>query len=126
MKIVPGCARVPTPGKLGVPTDQGPEEAAVSSEFVGPLERGAERQRTSRRSVRMLVVESLGPLTVLGGAVWAVAQPYRIVFLERAGKGFYDYLVQPPLLVIAVGLVFALGIAPGIVEDLRSDGGPEG
>lgn len=98
----------------------------MSSEFVSPLERGAERERAARRSLRMLAVESLGPLTVLGGAVWAVAQPYRLVFLEPAGKGFYDFLIQPPLLVIAVGLVFALGIAPGIVEDMRSDGGPEG
>jgi hypothetical protein len=94
----------------------------VSSEFAGPLERGVEQDRTSRRSARMFAVESLGPLTVLGGAVWAVAQPYRIAFFEPAGKGFYDWLIQPPLLVIAVGLVFALGIAPGLVEDLRSDG----
>jgi hypothetical protein len=70
----------------------------------------------------MFAVESLGPLTVLGGAVWAILQPYRIAIFEPAGKGFYDWLIQPPLLVIVVGLVFALGIAPGLVEDLRSDG----
>lgn len=98
----------------------------MSSEFVSPLERGAERRQTSRRSARMLAVELLGPLTILGGAVWAIAQPYRIAFFEPAGKGFYDFLIQPPLLVIAVGLVFALGIAPGLVEDLRSNGGAEG
>jgi len=98
----------------------------MSSEFVGPLERGAERDQTARRSARTFAVESLGPLTVLGGAVWAIAQPYRIAFFEPAGKGFYDWLIQPPLLVIVVGLVFVLGIAPGIVEDLRSDGDTEG
>ncbi len=98
----------------------------MSSEYAGPLERGAERSRTARRSARMLAVESLGPLTILGGAVWAIAQPYRIVFLEPAGKGFYDYLIQPPLLVILVGLVFALGIAPGLIEDLRGEGDTEG
>ena len=63
---------------------------------------------------------------MLGGAVWAIAQPYRIAFLDREGKGLYDFLVQPPLLVIAVGLFFALVIAPGVVEDMRSDGGAEG
>jgi hypothetical protein len=74
----------------------------------------------------MLAIESIGPLTMLAGAVWAVAQPYRIVFLDREGKGLYDFLVQAPLLVIAVGLFFALVIAPGIVEDLRSDDDAEG
>ena len=66
-----------------------------------------------------------GPLTILGGIVWAIFQPYRIVFFDRAGKGFYDYLVQPPLLVIGVGLLFALAIAPGLIDDLRSARGTE-
>jgi hypothetical protein len=52
--------------------------------------------------------------------VWAIFQPYRLVFFDHAGKGFYDYLVQPPLLVIGVGLLFALVIAPGLLDDLRS------
>ena len=98
----------------------------MSTEYVGPLERAAERQRTSRPPLRMLAIESIGPLTMLGGAVWAIAQPYRIAFLDRAGKGLYDFLIQPPLLVIAVGLFFALVVAPGVVEDMRSDGDAEG
>jgi hypothetical protein len=54
---------------------------------------------------------------MLGGVVWAVAQPYRIVLLDRVGQGLYDYLFQPPILVIAVGLLFTVAIAPGLVED---------
>ena len=92
----------------------------MSSEIVGPLERASEREMVERRSGRALAIESLGPLTILGGIVWAIFQPYRIVFFDPAGKGFYDYLVQPPLLVIGVGLLFALAIAPGLIEDLRS------
>ena len=46
--------------------------------------------------------------------------------LNPQGKGFYDYLVQPPLLVVFVGLLFALLIAPGLVDDLREADGPEG
>lgn len=69
----------------------------------------------------MLAVQLLGPLTILAGLVWAVAQPYRIVLLEREGKGLYDLLVQPPLLVVAVGLGYALWIAPGLVADLEDD-----
>jgi hypothetical protein len=93
---------------------------SVSSEIVGPLERATEREGVGRRSGRALAIESIGPLTILGGIVWAIFQPYRIVFFEHAGKGVYDYLVQPPLLVIGVGLLFALAIAPGLLEDLRS------
>lgn len=97
----------------------------MSSEIVGSLERASERETVERRSVRMLAIEALGPLTILGGIVWAILQPYRIVFLDRDGKGFYDYLVQPPLLVIAVGLVFAIAVAPGLVDDLRSARGTQ-
>ena len=92
----------------------------MSSEIVGPLDRASERDTVERRSARALAIESLGPLTILGGIVWAIFQPYRIVFFDHAGKGFYDYLVQPPLLVIGVGLLFSLAIAPGLIEDLRS------
>jgi hypothetical protein len=92
----------------------------VSSEIVGPLDRASERERVERRSARALAVELLGPLTILAGVVWAIFQPYRIVFLDPAGKGFYDYLIEPPLLVIGVGLLFALAIAPGLIDDLRS------
>jgi len=97
----------------------------VSSEIVGPLDRASERETVERRSLRVLAIESLGPLTILGGVVWAIFQPYRIVFIDHAGKGFYDYLVQPPLLVIGVGLLFTLAIAPGLIADLRSSRGSQ-
>jgi hypothetical protein len=97
----------------------------VSSDIVGPLERATERDRVRSRAGRALSIESIGPLTILAGIVWAIFQPYRIVFFDHAGKGFYDYLVQPPLLVIGVGLLFALGVAPGLLEDLRSSDGAE-
>ena len=85
--------------------------------------RGDDAQRASaRRSPRALTIQLLGPLTALGGFVWAIAQPYRIVVLDREGRNLYDYLSQPPLLVIAVGLVFAFAIAPGLVEDLEAAG----
>ena len=97
----------------------------MSSEIVGPLDRAPERETVEYRSLRALAIESLGPLTILGGVLWTIFQPYRIVFFDRAGKGFYDYLVQAPLLVIGVGLLFALAIAPGLIDDLRSARGTE-
>src|SRR5262245_15498887 len=98
----------------------------MSSEYVGPLERAAKRHEVGRRSGRALALEFLGPVTILGGVVWAILQPYRIVFFDRAGKGFYDYLIQAPLLVIAVGLLFTFAIAPGLLEDLRTADDAEG
>lgn len=100
----------------------------MSSEFATSIPREEERQGTMRRPWRALAVQLLGPLTVLGGIVWAIAQPYRIVLLDRAGQGIYDYLFQAPLLVVLVGLAFTFCIAPGLVEDLEAEepGGPEG
>ena len=86
----------------------------MSSELVTTLE-----ARVSRRSLRAAAVGALGPLTVLGGIVWAAAQPYRLTILEPRGKGFWDLAVQPPLLVIAVGVVFALVVARGLLADLE-------
>jgi hypothetical protein len=99
----------------------------VSSGIVSNVSEHAARDRApaTRRDVRALAIVLLGPLVMLGGLVWAVAQPYRVTFLYPDGKGFYDHAVQPPLLVVAVGVVFALLIAPGLVEDLESeDRGP--
>ena len=95
----------------------------MSSEFVTTVPERATRRRsrTSRRQRRALAVLSLGPVTVLAGIVWAFVQPHRIAFLEPAGKGAYDFLVQPPLLVVLVGLVFSLAVAPGLVEDLEAE-----
>jgi hypothetical protein len=92
----------------------------MSSDIATSIRREDVRRGAGRRHARALAVQLLGPLTILGGIVWAIAQPYRIVFLDRAGQGFYDYLFQPPLLVAGVGLLFALAIAPGIVEDLET------
>jgi hypothetical protein len=91
----------------------------VSSEIATSIPREDEREGTVRRPWRALAVQLLGPLTILGGLVWAVAQPYRIVLLDRAGQGIYDYLFQAPLLVVLVGLAFTFLIAPGLVEDLE-------
>lgn len=89
-----------------------------SSEYAGELDRL--RRRTARRSGRALAIGALGPLTALGGLVWSVAQPYRVTLLHPRGEGLWDLAVQPPLLVIAVGLAFAFAIAPGILEDIQS------
>lgn len=100
----------------------------MSSEIATSIPREEAQEPVVRRPWRALVVQLLGPLTILGGIVWAIAQPYRIVLLDRAGQGIYDYLFQPPLLVVLVGLAFTFVVAPGLVEDLETEeqGGPAG
>jgi len=100
----------------------------VSSEIATSIRRRVTRRTRSdvRRQRRVVAVQLLGPLTIIAGLVWAIAQPYRIAFLHPEGKGVYDYLAQPPLLVVGVGLVFFFLVAPGLVEDLEKERrGPE-
>ena len=95
----------------------------MSSEIAtGIPERVARLRRpAARRQLRVVVIQLLGPLTILAGLVWAIAQPYRIAFLDPDGKGAYDFLVQPPLLVVLVGIGYATLIAPGLVRDLDTE-----
>jgi hypothetical protein len=81
----------------------------------------SERVAARRRSLRVRVVALLGPLTMLGGVGWAFLQPYRITLLHPHGQGFWWLLVEPPLLAVAVGIVFALFVAPGVIEDLEAE-----
>jgi hypothetical protein len=99
-------------GRYGVSSDiaTGIPEHAVSR-----------RSRVMGGHARAFAVQLLGPFTMLAGVVWAVAQPYRIAFLDPDGKGLYDYLAQPPLLVFLVGAAFSLVIAPGLVDDLEGE-----
>jgi hypothetical protein len=92
----------------------------VSSDIATSVPRDEARQGTARRPWRALAVQLLGPLTIVAGVVWGVAQPYRIV-LDRPGANLYDYLFQPPLLVILVGVVFTFLVAPGLVDDLGAE-----
>jgi hypothetical protein len=92
----------------------------VNSEIASSIPKEEALQAVERRPWRALAIQLLGPITIVVGLAWAVAQPYRIVFLERADRGVYDYLFQAPLLVVLVGLVYALAIAPGLIEDLEA------
>ncbi len=80
-----------------------------------------ERAAARTRSARARAVGLLGPLTMLGGVVWAFLQPYRVTLLHPHGQGFWWLVVEPPLLVVGVGIVFALFVAPGLIEDLAED-----
>jgi len=85
----------------------------VNAELVTELEVRA------HLTARARIVSALGPLTALAGIGWALLQPYRITLLHPRGQTFL--FVEPPLLVIAVGLFFHFVIAPGLLEDLEDE-----
>jgi hypothetical protein len=87
----------------------------VNAELVSELEVPV------RRSVRARAVSALGPLTVVGGIVWALLQPYRVTVLHPHGESFWWLAVEPPLLVIAVGLLFHFAVLPALLADLQED-----
>ena len=88
----------------------------MNAEFVSELEAPA---RSTTRAARL--VSALGPVTALTGVVWAIVQPYRITLLHPHGESFWWLFVQPPLLVIAVGLLFHFVVLPGLLEDLEEE-----
>ena len=70
-----------------------------------------------RRSIRARVVRTLGPLTVAGGLVWALLQPYRVTLLHPHGESFWWLAVEPPLThsvlpSLEVGVSFGRAMSP--------------
>ena len=66
---------------------------------------------------------AFGPLTVTAGLAWAVLQPYRLTLLHPNHQGFWWLVVEPPLLVAAAGLFFALTVARPLIADLEERDG---
>jgi hypothetical protein len=89
--------------------------SSLSTEAVAP----------SVASARARWIGSLGPLTVVAGIVWALLQPYRLTLLHPRGEEFWFLAVQPPLLVIAAGIVFAVFVARPLVADLEGGAADE-
>jgi hypothetical protein len=73
------------------------------------------------RSLRVRLIGLLGPATAVGGIAWAFVQPYRITLLHPLGEGFWWLLVEPPLLVVAVGMLFSVVVARPLLADLEGD-----
>jgi len=74
----------------------------------------------TQRSRRARAVSLLGPLTVFAGFLWAIAQPYRITLLHPHHQGFWWLVIEPPLLVVAAGVAFALVVARPLLADLEA------
>jgi hypothetical protein len=96
----------------------------VNAELVHQLEHAepARAERALSLAARLRIIRLLGPVTMLAGIAWALAQPYRITLLHPSGQGFWWLVSEPPLYVVAAGLVFRFLIAPGLIEDLEEVG----
>jgi hypothetical protein len=79
----------------------------------------SERAAVRHWTARARLISTLGPATMLGGVLWAFLQPYRITLLHPHGQGFWWLAIEPPLLVVIAGIVFAFFVAPGVIEDLE-------
>ena len=72
-------------------------------------------------SARARAVALIGPLTAVAGIGWAILQPYRLTLLHPHGQGFWFLVVEPPLLVIGAGILFAFFVARPLAADLEDD-----
>jgi len=96
----------------------------MSAEFaheLKQLQETADARESLSRTARARIVLALGPVTALGGALWAVLQPWRLTLLHPGGQGVWWLLAEPQLWVIGVGIVFRLVVAPGVADDLLED-----
>jgi hypothetical protein len=71
-------------------------------------------------SIRARVVSLLGPTTVAAGLIWGILQPWRVTLLHPRGQGFWWLVLEPPLLVAAAGVIFALVVARPLLSDLEA------
>jgi hypothetical protein len=74
---------------------------------------------TVARTARMKIVSAIGPTVVTAGLIWAILQPYRVALLHPRGQGLWWLVIEPPVLVIGAGIVFALLVARPLLADLE-------
>jgi hypothetical protein len=51
--------------------------------------------------------------------IWGILQPWRLTFMHPRGQGFWWLVFEPPLLVAAAGVIFALVVARPLLSDLE-------
>ncbi|HVC87636.1 MAG TPA: hypothetical protein VNC40_09440 [Gaiellaceae bacterium] len=68
---------------------------------------------------RAWIVSTIGPAVSAGGVIWAILQPWRVTLLHPRGQGVWWLLVESPLLVVVVGVVFSLVVARPLLNDLE-------
>ena len=76
-------------------------------------------EAAQQHDIRAHSISLLGPLVAAAGIVWAILQPDRITLLHPRGQGFWWLAGEPPLLLVAAGIVFMLVVARPLLADLE-------
>jgi hypothetical protein len=85
-----------------------------------PAARTIRASRTRRHDRRVQILSFVGPATSAAGVIWAILQPYRVTLFHPEGQSFWWLVAEPPLLVIAVGIVFSILVAHPLIADLEA------
>jgi len=85
-----------------------------------PIVRHIPATAVARTTRRARAVALIGPTTVASGLIWGILQPWRLTFLHPRGQGFWWLVIEPPLLVAAAGVIFALVVARPLLSDLEA------
>ena len=78
------------------------------------------RATRTRYERRVQILSFIGPTTSAAGVIWAILQPYRVTLFHPLGQSFWWLVIEPPLLVIIVGLLFAYLVARPLIADLEA------
>ena len=81
----------------------------------------SEQALARSRTTRARLVAALGPATMLGGVAWGFLQPYRLTRAAPARAGLLVAARRAAAARDRRRVVFALLIAPGLIEDLEDD-----
>ena len=84
-----------------------------------PFVRSYSASRARRYNRVAHAVSLVGPAVAAAGLIWAILQPYRLTLLHPHHQGFWWLVIEPPLLIAAAGVFFALVIARPLVADLE-------
>jgi hypothetical protein len=85
-----------------------------------PFVRSYPASQTRRYHRVAHIVSLVGPVASAAGLIWAILQPYRLTLLHPHGQGFWWLVAEPPLLLILVGVLFALFVARPLISDLEA------
>jgi hypothetical protein len=72
------------------------------------------------RLTRARMISLIGPATVACGLIWGILQPHRLTILHPRGQGVWWLVLEPPLMVAAAGVIFALVVARPLLTDLEA------
>ena len=76
-------------------------------------------EAAQQHDLRAHSISLIGPLIAAAGLIWAILQPDRVTLLHPRGQGFWWLVVEPPLYVVAAGIVFVLVVARPLLADLE-------